>query len=56
MTYHRLMIAAALLLAAVLLRVYLPETGAETVRQMQALAAEQTLALPREAVAWMDWR
>ena len=56
MTYHRLMIAAALLLAVVLLRVYLPEAGAETVRQVQAIIGEQTLALPQEAVSWADWR
>ena len=55
MTLHRLMVAAALFAAAVGLRLYLPETGAETVRAVQALVSEQRLAVPREAVGWMDW-
>ena len=56
MTFHRLMIAAALLLAAVGLKLYLPEAAAVTLPAVQTLIDEQTLAIPREAVAWMDWR
>ena len=56
MTFHRLMIAAALLLAAVGLKIYLPEAAGVTLSAVQALINEQTLAIPQEAVAWMDWR
>lgn len=58
MTFHRLMIAAALFLAAVGLRLYLPETAEETLPAVQALIDEEdfVLTLPEEAVAWLDWR
>ena len=58
MTYHRLMIAAALLLAAIGLRLYLPETAEQTLPAVQELIDEQelVLTLPEEAARWLDWR
>ena len=56
MTFHRLMIAAALLAAAAAMKVYLPGVSALALPAVQQLISEQEYALPREAVAWMDWR
>lgn len=58
MTYHRLLIAASLLLAAIGLRLYLPETAEQTLPAVQELIDEEdfVLRLPAEAAAWLDWR
>ena len=56
MTFHRLMIGAALLLAALSLRVYLPEETRPAIAAVQQLIGEDEYALPEEAVAWMPWR
>ena len=56
MTYHRLMIAAALLLAALGLRVYVPAESEHMLAAVQQLIGENEYVLPGEAVAWMDWR
>ena len=56
MTYHRLMIALALLAAAAALRAYVPAEGGAALTAVQALIAEQEYALPGEAVAWLAWR
>lgn len=57
MTYHRLMIAAALFLAATCLKIYLPQQGGQALEAVQALIDEQSFALPlpEEALAWLDW-
>ena len=57
MTFHRLMIAAALFLAATCLKIYLPEQSEQTLGAVRALVDEQTFALPlpEEALAWLDW-
>ena len=56
MTYHRLMIALALLAGALALRLYVPEQSAPALAAVQQLIAEQEYALPGEAAAWLDWR
>lgn len=57
MTYHRLMIAAALFLAATCLKIYLPRQSEQTLGAVRELIDEQTFALPlpEEALAWLDW-
>ena len=58
MTFHRLMIAAALFLAAVCLRIYLPEAAQAALPAVQELIDEDSFAvpLPQEALDWLDWR
>lgn len=58
MTYHRLMIAAALFLAATCLKIYVPDAAEQTIPALQELIEEETFALPlpQEAIAWLDWR
>ena len=56
MTYHRLMIALALLAAAAAMRLYLPEQSAPALAAAKALISEEEYTLPEEAVAWLDWR
>ena len=56
MTYHRLMIALALLAAAAALRLYVPAEGGAALAAVQGLIGEQEYALPGEAAAWLDWR
>ncbi len=57
MTYHRLMIAAALFLAATCLKIYLPEQGAPALAAVrQTIDADAfALPLPEGAIAWLDW-
>ena len=56
MTYHRLMIALALLAACAALRLYLPAEGEQALAAVQGLIAEQEYVLPEEARTWLDWR
>ncbi len=56
MTYHRLMIALALLAGALALRLYVPEQSAPALAAVRELIAEQEYALPGAAAAWLDWR
>lgn len=56
MTYHRLMIALALLAAALAMRVYVPEQSEKALAAVQTLIAEDEYALPEEARTWLDWR
>ena len=56
MTYHRLMIALALLAAAAAMRLYLPAEGAAALAGTKTLISEEEFALPEEAAAWLDWR
>ena len=57
MTFHRALIAAALFLAATCLKIYLPDTAAETLPAMQELIEGESFALPlpQEAIQWLDW-
>lgn len=56
MTYHRLMIALALLASALALRLYVPAESGLTLAAVQTLIGEDEYALPQEALSWMDWR
>ncbi len=57
MTFHRLMIACALFLAAAGLRLYLPETAEAAMADVRELIdqEEYVLWLPEEAGPWLDW-
>ena len=57
MTYHRLMIAAALFLAAVWLKIAVPEQAGEMLDAVQVRMDTESFAipLPEEALKWLGW-
>ncbi len=57
MTFHRLMIASALFLAAICLKITVPEQAGEMLAAVQARMDAESFALPlpEEALQWLDW-
>ena len=57
MTFHRLMIAAALFLAATCLKIYLPGVVRDALPAVRELIDRESFALPvpQEAIQWLAW-
>ena len=55
MTDRRALAAAALFLALVAARIFLPQAGGEAAAWLQQAVSRDTLALPEGAAAWLDW-
>ncbi len=56
MTERLALIAAALFLLLVGAKLFLPEQAQRLLPQLQGHIDRDSLALPEETIAWLDWR